>query len=510
MGTEPSHGSRILEEVRGHLERSQGLPLDVRAQTEALTQYYVSPKARLLWFQEGRADQLIEVLKKLQDDGLTRTDRWVKRLLFIKQSLRARDTRFEALVEVTFSAALLQIVSDLRLGKFTRYKKLLHERTLARRVVENPALDAVRDGFSINAVLDSVQPTDIDYQAMKSRLSKFVQLRERGGWPLVRVGPKLKLGDHGPDVRDLRQRLAASGELPMSRVSGDRFDKELQTAVKLFQRRHGLATSGLVSRRTQLAMNVPVETRIRQLQVNLERWRWFALPQGQSRWIINTAAQRMFVRDRAGKTRAFRILATHACQDAAAFDTSVASLIYHPEYRLDNEAAARLVLPLLKKNPDMLGERIKLKPHEALRTVPNVVRPDWVDWKAYSQSDFPYDVIIEPGPANPLGTFKFVLGKIDDISVHGQPRKKLPFRQRLSCVALKESGTDFKALVPELERPPSQDEKGEAAPPAPLRIDLPDGASVVFVYATIWLDSGGELVFGPDPLGKDAKLNRFL
>ncbi len=510
MGTEPPHGPRILEEVRGHLERPQGLPLDVRAQSMALKHYYKSEKARLLWFQEGRADELIKALRKVQDDGLTSTDRWVKRLLFIKQSLRARDTRFEALVEVTFSAALLQIVSDLRLGKFKRYKKMLHERTLSRRVVENPALEAVRDGFSISEVLDSVQPNDIDYQAMKARLSTFVKLRKRGGWPLVRVGPNLKLGDQGPDVRDLRQRLAASGELPVSRVSGDNFDEDLQAAVKLFQRRHGLATSGTVRRRTQLAMNVPVETRIRQLQANLERWRWFALPQGQSRWIINTAAQRIFVQHQSGQTRVLRIVATHACQDSAAFDTSVDSLIYHPEYRLDNEAAARLVLPLLKKNPDLLGERIKLEPHQSLRALPNVVRPDWVDWKAYSEADFPFDVIIEPGPANPLGTFKFTLAKIDDISIHGQPRAKLPFRRRLSCVALKQSGADLKTLVPELQAPPPQYKKGDAATYNPLRIDLPKRASVVFVYATIWLDSGGELVFGPDPLRKDARLNRLL
>ncbi len=68
MGTETTRGARILEEVRGHLERPQGLPLDVRAQTQALKRYYESPKARLLWFQEGRTDQLIEVLKKLQND----------------------------------------------------------------------------------------------------------------------------------------------------------------------------------------------------------------------------------------------------------------------------------------------------------------------------------------------------------------------------------------------------------------------------------------------------------
>lgn len=506
----PIPQARVLQEVRSHLEKPEGLALDVRAQATALKRYYDSSTAGTFWTESGRTDQLIEALEAVQLSGLTRTDRWVKRLRFMEQSLRAQDARFAALAELTFSAALLQIVSDLRLGKFQRYKKLLHPRTLARRVIENPALEALQDGFSLSEVLDAVQPSDIDYQAMKSRLGEYVALRRRGGWPLVRVGPQLKVGDSGRDVQDLRRRLAASGELALPLAAGDQYDVALQNAVKLFQRRHGLATTGTVGRRTQLAMNVPVETRIRQLQVNLERWRWFALPQGGPRWIINTAAQRIFVQQGQAEFREVRIVATHACQDAAAFDTALDGLTFYPEYRVSSDAAARYVLPLLKKNAGSLGENIKVEPQQALRAIPAVFRPDWIDWKNYSENDFPFDVTIEPGPANPLGAFKLSLGEIDSISIHGQPRKKLPFRQGLSCVALRKSENNLKVLLPGLTGDFPQYRKDDTASHAPIQVNLPRLPSVVFIYATVWLDAGGELIFGPDPLGKDAKLNRAL
>jgi L,D-transpeptidase YcbB len=44
--------------------------------------------------------------------------------------------------------------------------------------------------------------------------------------------------------------------------------------VRRFQERHRLKADGIVKADVVAAMNVPVETRIRQLELNLERWRW--------------------------------------------------------------------------------------------------------------------------------------------------------------------------------------------------------------------------------------------
>jgi len=46
------------------------------------------------------------------------------------------------------------------------------------------------------------------------------------------------------------------------------------TAVKQFQSRHGLETDGVVGKGTLAAMNVPVDARIDQIRVNLDRARW--------------------------------------------------------------------------------------------------------------------------------------------------------------------------------------------------------------------------------------------
>ncbi len=52
------------------------------------------------------------------------------------------------------------------------------------------------------------------------------------------------------------------------------YDATLEQAVRAFQDRHGLTPDGAIGPGTRSAMNVPVEQRIDQMRVNLERARW--------------------------------------------------------------------------------------------------------------------------------------------------------------------------------------------------------------------------------------------
>jgi len=73
-------------------------------------------------------------------------------------------------------------------------------------------------------------------------------LADGGGWPPFPPGPALAPGDLESRVLVLRERLATSEDLPYRRPAADpeRFDPDLETAVRRFQARHGLAGDGIV------------------------------------------------------------------------------------------------------------------------------------------------------------------------------------------------------------------------------------------------------------------------
>ncbi len=97
----------------------------------------------------------------------------------------------------------------------------------------------------------------------------------------------------GGDARvpALRARLAVEGDLALhARGEGEVYEAALEQAVRRFQRRHGLEADGSVGPGTLAALNVPVEHRVRQIERNLERWRWLPRRLGPRYIMINSAA----------------------------------------------------------------------------------------------------------------------------------------------------------------------------------------------------------------------------
>ncbi|MGD2029745.1 MAG: peptidoglycan-binding protein, partial [Desulfobacterales bacterium] len=123
-----------------------------------------------------------------------------------------------------------------------------------------------------------MQPHHSGYLKLKQALLKYQKIKKSGGWHEVPAGKKLRKGNYGTRIDALRSRLIISGDLTESTHSHhDYFDEVLEDGVRRFQARHGLKVDGIVGSKTLLALNVPVEDRIRQIKLNMERWRW--LPQ---------------------------------------------------------------------------------------------------------------------------------------------------------------------------------------------------------------------------------------
>ena len=73
---------------------------------------------------------------------------------------------------------------------------------------------------------------------------------------------------------------------------------ELQEAVKRFQRRHGLEPDGAIGAAIVAQMNVPVDARIQQIALNLERWRWLPADLGERHILVNVPEYRLEVWER--------------------------------------------------------------------------------------------------------------------------------------------------------------------------------------------------------------------
>lgn len=112
------------------------------------------------------------------------------------------------------------------------------------------------------------------YRRLKQKLAEYRQIADNGGWKPIPTGKLLKKHMIGPRVALIRERLAMTGDLTKASSTPEVFDEVLKQAVRNFQTRHREFVDGVAGKNTLAAMNVPVEKRIDQIRVNLERFRW--------------------------------------------------------------------------------------------------------------------------------------------------------------------------------------------------------------------------------------------
>ena len=73
----------------------------------------------------------------------------------------------------------------------------------------------------------------------------------------------------------LRRRLSVTGDLVVGASdTSTRYDSALARALSNLQQRLGLADDAVLGDGTRAALNVPVDRRIQQIRLNLERGRW--------------------------------------------------------------------------------------------------------------------------------------------------------------------------------------------------------------------------------------------
>lgn len=497
----------VLQDVRGLLKKKSGLPLDVRGKADELERYYARKDSEVLWIKSERNRELISVLRGLTANGISDMDAALRRIEMRKQALNSEDTSLLALVELTFSATFIEAIENLRLGQTHLYRDKLHPRTLERFIYTDRVLALVAGGEPLNAILMRLEPQTPYYQAIRNKLMEYVAIQKRGGWPGMRPGPDLKEGSTGPRVADLRQRLEVSGYLASASGPNDLFDAALSQAVKEFQKQHNIPPTGVVNRSTLFSLNIPVRDRVAQLRANLERWRWFEdIPDGEH-WVINTNTARLVLRKADGQQRKFALRVDSACEQAPAFDSVIDHIDVAPTYTFPGSLSARYILPVLQSKPNTLDSSLVVYADDSLSGVESV------DWKSYSETNFPFAVSQNPGDKNLLGLFQLPLKHDRTVSIHGRPSKdpQLPVPRKLwpACVALSGS-TDVRAELLAGLGVSLPDEVSETNADVRRRVDLPSPIPVIFHYGTVWLDPAVGLVFGADPLGLDASLANRL
>ena len=497
----------VVSAIGDLLTNEPTLPLPVRQRHEPLAAYYQEHAGSLIWVGTPRMTEFVARLKAADEDGLDPVSYPSAQLAKLAAAAPDTDARGQAVVELTFSAALLEYASDLRVGRLLPREVdpnfFLQEKTIDPLA----ALTGVAGARSVTAFLAAWQPQSPDYAALKAALAKYRAIAKAGGWPTVPLGGSIKPGADDPRVPALRARLAVT-DGPMGPDSGEHYDDALEAVVQAFQARHGLDTTGLVGNATIAALNVPVEDRIAEIVVAMERWRWMPEDLGNDHVFVNIAGYDLqLVKDGKLADR-MAVVVGKPYSRTPVFSNAIKYVELNPYWNVPAKIAIKEELPILQRNPGGLGAT-GFEAVQASRAVPVTA----IDWGRYSSSDFPFQLRQAPGPKNALGRAKFVFPNKFDVYLHDTPAHSL----------FDKSDRAFSHGCVRLSRPIDLAEEVLADVPGWSRaridevvaggnntvVNLVHPLPIHITYLTAWV-ANGQVNFRSDVYEQDAKLIEAL
>ena len=255
-------------------------------------------------------------------------------------------------------------------------------------------------------------------QRIKEAALSYSDLAVRGGWPVIPAEAKFAIGVAGPQDDLLRQRLLISGDLAADKATGP-YDDAVAQAVKRFQARHGLATTGTVTPRTLAALNVPVQKRIKQLEASLERLANMTFPFGPRYVVVNLPATFAEAVENDVVVRRYRVIVGKTEKPSPTLTADITSVNLNPTWTVPSSIAKTEISAHMRKDPSYLS-RMHM---DVLDAHDQPIDPGTVDWSGTRTPNF--TVRQQNGAFNALGAVKIDMPNPYSVYMHDTNQRNL-------------------------------------------------------------------------------------
>jgi murein L,D-transpeptidase YcbB/YkuD len=221
-------------------------------------------------------------------------------------------------------------------------------------------------------------------------------------------------------------------------------------------------------------------SRLRAIEVNLERERWLPRRLPVDRVWVNVADERLVLyrHDRPVFSTKVIVGQDEQRNQSPEFQVTIDGVTFNPPWNIPVDIAADEILPNTRSDPDYLAQHnMVMLPNGGLQQL--------------------------PGPNSGLGQLKFEMDNRFGVYLHDTPSKNLFSRadRRIShgCIRV-ENPRELAAL---LMQQPVDAINQAIATGGTARSDLPEPVPLFVVYETAFADADGSLQFRPDVYGRD-------
>lgn len=339
--------------------------------------------------------------------------------------------------------------------------------------------------------------------ATEQMIEYYRNIAARGGWQPVQGVQGLRVGSKSPAVVALRQRLIITGDLDQAAGESPIYDSYVESAVRRFQARHGISSTGTMTGPTVVAMNVPVDLRIRQLEINVARLRSLVGTGLTNRYAVANIPAALVETVEGGVVHTRHAAGVGKIdRQSPLLNSKVVEVNFNPFWTAPASVVKKDLIPKMQKEPNYLSENKIRIFNAAGQEIPS----SQINW--FSDEATRYRFRQDPGgDLNSMGFVRINIPNQHGVYMHDTPSKGIfgdDFRFVSSgCIRIQNVRDYIEWLLK--DTPGWTREQIDATFKSGERIDarLAQAVPIHWIYVTAWATPDGLVQFRDDIYNKD-------
>ncbi len=489
------------------------------------TLFYTASGYALAWVNDGRptaqASAMIDAFKAANTKGLNPEDydvsRWDARIAKLAPATASPAATDQVHFDLALTICAMRYLSDLSIGRVNPNPVKFGAEVGGKKYdLADFIRSQVLPATDLNAVIAEVEPHYAGYQRAETALATYEKLAAQGdGAPLPTVQKGIHPGGDYAGLPQLVARLHLLGDLPASVTIAPgqtNYSGDVVAAVKVFQRRHGLATDGVLGKGTIADLNTPLSQRVEQLQFALERNRWIPPAFAQPPIVVNLPQfiLRTMRRQPAPFLTMPVVVGKAYRKQTPVFTGNMQYVIFRPYWNVPTSIQQAELVPKIRRDRSYLASHgFEVVDGEDVVT-DGVVSDDVFDQLREGR----LSIRQKPGPKNALGLVKFIFPNSYNVYLHSTPEPELFARARRDfshgCIRVQ---NPLALAVWVLRGNPEWNEEKIAAAmngDQTIQVNLAKPIPVLIIYSTAVVEPDGEVRFFDDIYHYDTALQEEL
>ncbi len=419
--------SELLKSELSQIDTSQEILVisdDSLYATKQIFEFYNGNKNTALWTDKGilnkQGDTLLTLLKNADQYGLISDDYHYSKIdSLLKIEKDTISKKFDAVkictIDLLLTDAFFTIAVHVSKGRLnpdslTREWKIAQVDTNLVNI-----LKIVHAKNEIHNAIDSLEPKNKYYLALKAALKKFKFEFKNTNWDSI----KNRESDSTTFMARVKERLIQSHDYFDEFTGNDSL--RLMKSIQNFQCKNNLTEDGKIGKLTFKALQRNKQDYIHQIELNMERWRWYKAPNEKQYVWVNIPKFEMKVIEEDTLVMKSRVIIGAPEHQTPLLKSTIRYFLIYPYWTVPFSIATKELLPIIKMDITYLSR----KNFEVLDGTNKKVDASKINWKKYSTKYFPWKLRQGIGEKNSLGILKFNFENKYGVYMHDTDNRKL-------------------------------------------------------------------------------------